>query len=711
MITYTLTVSNLGPAGNGLVYITNTYPANLGQITNVVQSQGTYYISNNVIVFSLGTVAANQSVTVTYSATALSLGDQYQNATNIAFVTSTDFDTNLFNNYATNVVTILGEDLGVTISASSSNVNIGDTITYTVNVTNSGPSSSGIVTLTNILSSNLGQISLVLLPPGSGSVSQNVIAFNMGELAANQGVTIIYTAVALSVNAAATNAVSTVSVSSTDFDTNLLNNSATAIVTINGEDLALGLSQSVAIIPTGQAITYTDYVTNFGPSTTGIINVTNTLSTNLSAVTVLQAPGPYTINGNTIVFQLGAFNTGQTASLVFTAIPTSAGIAINSAVVGSTDFDTNLLNNSAQVTATVVVPSSLVTNFSVTTFASAAALVWDTPFNTTAQVTYGLTSNYGNITSLSGPATHHVILLTGLVRNTNYYFNAMSWGEGVFYSTNGSFATVDTLILNTIDAAYSGSWLQGSPAITGFYGNYFNVANTTPYNPTASATYTPMIPTPGFYNVSAWYPQSTNFSTNAQMFISGATNVIIASVNQTTNGGNWRPVATNLYFASGTGGNVTIYNDTGESNKLVVANAMMWSYNNSQDYSSNGIPPAWWSTLYFGTNTAAANSNFAAYVFGTPPYDPEDTPDYWLSFPASNTVMVTFAPYQGGRTYLLQTTTNLSNPNWLTLTNQPTVATNAVGLYTNGTGYGVFIVTQTNAAQFFFRLSAQLIQE
>jgi hypothetical protein len=170
-------------------------------------------------------------------------------------------------------------------------------------------------------------------------------------------------------------------------------------------------------------------------------------------------------------------------------------------------------------------------------------------------------------------------------------------------------------------------------------------------------------------------------------------------------------VATNLYFASGTGGNVTIYNDTGESNKLVVANAMMWSYNNSQDYSSNGIPPAWWSTLYFGTNTAAANSNFAAYVFGTPPYDPEDTPDYWLSFPASNTVMVTFAPYQGGRTYLLQTTTNLSNPNWLTLTNQPTVATNAVGLYTNGTGYGVFIVTQTNAAQFFFRLSAQLIQE
>ncbi len=205
------------------------------------------------------------------------------------------------------------------------------------------------------------------------------------------------------------------------------------------------------------------------------------------------------------------------------------------------------------------------------------------------------------------------------------------------------------------------------------------------------------------YNVSTWYPQATNFATNTLMFVNGTTNAMVVTVNQRTNGGAWYPLATNLYYAIGTNGNVTIYNQTGSTNYLVAANAMKWSYNPAQDSPSNDVPPLWWSSFYYGTNYAEAVSNYAEYVFGTTPSDTNDTPDFWIAFPASNTVTVTFAPYLGGRDYQLQTSGDLSqSKNWVTLTNQPTTST-------DGNGYGVFTLTQTNPVQSFYRISASVV--
>lgn len=61
---------------------------------------------------------------------------------------------------------------------------------------------------------------------------------------------------------------------------------------------------------------------------------------------------------------------------------------------------------------------------------------------------------------------------------------------------------------------------------------------------------------------------------------------------------------------------------------------------------------------------------------------------------------VTFAPYQGGRVYQLQSSSTLENPAWMTLTNTPTVNTND--------GSGFFTVGQTPGATVFYRLSASL---
>jgi hypothetical protein len=171
------------------------------------------------------------------------------------------------------------------------------------------------------------------------------------------------------------------------------------------------------------------------------------------------------------------------------------------------------------------------------------------------------------------------------------------------------------------------------------------------------------------------------------------------------------PLATNIYFVAGTNGNVTLYNNTGETDKSLVANAMMWVYDASQDYPGNGSVPAWWANFYFGTNVNGSvsgsadpdgdgYSNYAEYVLGTDPTDAASHLIYTIGPASSNAVAVTFSPCQGGRAYQLQTAVDLTIPLWTTLTNGFTLNTN---------GSGTFVLTQSNAAAAFYRLSAQII--
>jgi uncharacterized repeat protein (TIGR01451 family) len=86
-VTYTLYVTNLGPADNGLIYVTNSLTTDLGLVTNVIQSQGTYSVVGTNVIFNLGTLATNTFATITFTATALSVNNS-TNATNTAIAIS-----------------------------------------------------------------------------------------------------------------------------------------------------------------------------------------------------------------------------------------------------------------------------------------------------------------------------------------------------------------------------------------------------------------------------------------------------------------------------------------------------------------------------------------------------------------------------------------------------------------------------------------------
>ena len=181
------------------------------------------------------------------------------------------------------------------------------------------------------------------------------------------------------------------------------------------------------------------------------------------------------------------------------------------------------------------------------------------------------------------------------------------------------------------------------------------------------------------------------------------------NVDQTINGGSWQPVVTGLYLTNGATGNLTIYNNSGDPTTSVVANGARWAYELSQDAPTNGTVPAWWAGFYFGTNvsgTRPCQRNRLFLLCGLrarrrPHLHPVSSQLQFLVTPGSSTNMtVTFSPWQGGRIYQLQSSTNPGIAAWVTLTNTPALNTN------DGTGF--FTFGKTPGAAIFYRLAVSL---
>ncbi len=132
-------------------------------------------------------------------------------------------------------------------------------------------------------------------------------------------------------------------------------------------------------------------------------------------------------------------------------------------------------------------------------------------------------------------------------------------------------------ILDNPETTYSGPWTIATTA-PDKYANYYQYAATVLGNSTAQATYTPNLGKSGKYNISIWYPQGTNRTSNAQILIAGNGNASVTSINQTTNGGAWRRIATETQFAAGNTGFVRLSNNTGESNRLLIADAVRFEF-------------------------------------------------------------------------------------------------------------------------------------
>ncbi len=336
-----------------------------------------------------------------------------------------------------------------------------------------------------------------------------------------------------------------------------------------------------------------------------------------------------------------------------------------------------------------------------------AFITWSTTLGASSQVQYGTTPSYGSLSSLDATSrTNHSVLLTGLVTNMSYYFEVVSASGTNLATATGTFSTAGPLIVQAPQATYTGVWtIATSSPGNDQYSSSYKYASTTTGLDSAEAFFRPTIITPGYYDVYIWYSEGANRSANVPVLTSFQGGSVSTNINQTVPGGNWQLLTADQYFPAGTNGFVRIGNGTGETGKVVIADAAQWVYSAGQDAPTNGTVPAWWANFYFATNTvngSALGSNgysfFANYVIGTSPVDPTSTLNFSIS-PLKHGIQATFSPWQGGNTYGLQSTTSLIHPAW---TNVPNLT---VTQDTNGDG--VIVYTNTSGAQAFYRLSVQ----
>lgn len=351
-VTYTVTVTNSGPSTVSSLALTDTIPAALGSVT-FTPSTGSY--NSGTGVWSGLTLASGQSITMQVSGTIdpAATGNLVNSVTVAPPAGATD--TNSGNNTASDTDTLTPQvDLAVTKTDSSTTAVPGTNITYTIVVSNSGPSTATGVVVNDILPNSIAFVSSTST---QGSYDSTTGVATIGTIAPGASVTLTITG---TVSATATGTVSnTATASSNETDTNSGNNSATDTDTLTPQaDLSVTKDDGTTFVFNGSQVTYTISVTNNGPSTVTSVTLTDTVPAELLSPAFTPASGSY--DSGTGVWSGLSLASGQsvTMQLVGTLSGQATGSLVNTATVAPPNgvTDPNLGNNSATDTDTISEP-------------------------------------------------------------------------------------------------------------------------------------------------------------------------------------------------------------------------------------------------------------------------------------------------------------------------------------------------------------------
>ena len=184
-LTYTILASNIGNADETGITVTDTLPLGLTNISTTVSGGFTANVSSNVINFTGGSLVAGANATLTIKGTVTSPPSQITN-TVVIDPNNTSFELNENNNTATVVTTVVPPnlaDLTVSQTDSPDPVLIGNTLTYTIKVSNTGIVGATGVVLQDTFPSSLTNVTATTAAGFTAQQTGNVFTFSGGTLA------------------------------------------------------------------------------------------------------------------------------------------------------------------------------------------------------------------------------------------------------------------------------------------------------------------------------------------------------------------------------------------------------------------------------------------------------------------------------------------------------------------------------------------------
>lgn len=344
-ITWQVRITNNGPNQATNVAVTDILPAGITR-TSHSASQGTWIATggNPSWVWSVGTINVGSNAILLINTT-VNAGTTGQTINNTAMITGADqTDPESANNVASAQIAVAGTDLAITKTVNNPTPNVGDTIVYTLRVTNNGPNNATGVAVTDLLPPEVTYLSHLggTYTPGTG-------VWSIGNL--NNGASTTLT-ISASINngnngLAITNTASITAI--TQGDPNLTNNSASVVINVGSTNLAVTKTVSNATPAVSAPFTYTVTVTNTGVNTATSVELEDVLPAEVTQSGYTASQG--TFSGG--LWLVGTLNTGASASLQITASAnagTSGATITNTARLQRLDqIDINAADNSASV--------------------------------------------------------------------------------------------------------------------------------------------------------------------------------------------------------------------------------------------------------------------------------------------------------------------------------------------------------------------------
>ncbi len=352
-VTYTVVARNGGPGSVTGATIADTFSTTLTGVSYTVTGTGGAVDTTNA---SSGTGNLNETVnlpsggTLTYVVTGSipsSTATGSLNDTATITAPSGVTDTNTANNTASVSATITKvADLAITHSDNGVTTP-GGTVTYTLVVTNNGPSDASGIKVSDVIGNEITGVTWTSTDGASGSGN----SFSDSTLNLASGATATYTITgtinAATANATAVSATATVAAPPGVTDTNSGNNSATDTITTGTPtqaDLRITNSAGASTYAAGQAVTYTIIVTDAGPGNANGASVADTFST-LTGVTYTA-----TSTGTASGYTSSSGNISDTVNL-------TSGSSITYVVTGTIPSSSSV--TSISDTATVTAPSGV----------------------------------------------------------------------------------------------------------------------------------------------------------------------------------------------------------------------------------------------------------------------------------------------------------------------------------------------------------------
>lgn len=350
---FRIIVTNNGPNGNAGFQVSDTLPVQFGSIN----APGCSVVGQAVTCLS-GGIANGASQTFTVTATASSSVPHGTVVTNTATVATTSTtDPSAANNSASVPVTIQASaDLSVLKTASPDPVTAGQQLTYTVTVTNQGPSDNAGFTLTDPLPSG---VSFGSASAGCSQSGGTVTCTSSGLANGSSAVFTITGTVAASVpnGTTVTNTASIASNATSDPDAS--DNSDDVVVTVRAiADLSIVKTDSPDPVIAGTTLTYSVTITNAaGPSNNAGFTVADPLPLGTTFDSA-SAGCSYSIITDTVTCSSSGLAVGASQSFVVTVdvspllLPGST-ITNTATIATNATTDQNASNNSSTTTTTV----------------------------------------------------------------------------------------------------------------------------------------------------------------------------------------------------------------------------------------------------------------------------------------------------------------------------------------------------------------------